>query len=76
MKNAIICAVGCAPDADVDEEETAMRLCLEAPEIILGDTANVRIAPNAVEAFHDLKDVSEHFFSFGHHLARDLGGPD
>jgi len=61
MKNAIIRTAGCAANADIKEEETAKRLCLEAPGIIFGDTSNIRIAPNAVEAYHDMKDVSEEF---------------
>ncbi|EXJ74750.1 uncharacterized protein A1O5_01445 [Cladophialophora psammophila CBS 110553] len=72
MKNTIICAAGCDADAagkgteeehdnDDDGLAAARRLCLDAPVMILGQQEGgepVRYAPNALEEYHDLKDVS------------------
>ena len=60
--NSIICSAGCdAVAGTVEELETARELCLEAPGLILSDEqqeTGVRFAPNALEEYHDLKDVS------------------
>ncbi|KIX92942.1 uncharacterized protein Z520_11418 [Fonsecaea multimorphosa CBS 102226] len=64
MKNTIICAAGCEATADDNELATARQLCLDAPGVILGylrsgqEGVTVRYAPNALEEYHDLKDVS------------------
>ncbi|KIW63905.1 hypothetical protein PV04_08871 [Phialophora macrospora] len=62
MTNTIICAAGCVAAEGTDNElEKARRLCLEAPGLILPRDQSgkgVRIAPNAVESFHELRDVS------------------
>ena len=64
--NTMICAAGCDASTRSDEElDTARRLCLEAPAVILSDEQRrrgVRTAPNAVEEFHDLKEVSDSVF--------------
>jgi hypothetical protein len=62
MMNTIICAAGCVPAEGTENElEKARRLCLEAPGMIMpreNGGKGVRIAPNAVETFHELRDVS------------------
>jgi hypothetical protein len=59
MRNAIIFSAGCSPDAPSAEEETARKLCINAPTVLLGDkaAAEVRFSANALEDYHDLRKV-------------------
>ncbi len=61
MMNTIICAAGCDAKTGTDEElEVARKLCIDATGIILSEEQRkvVRTAPNAVEEYHEMKEVS------------------
>jgi hypothetical protein len=57
MRHAIIFSAGCAPDASPEEEQIARQLCMDVPEVVFGEHVKLSFAPNALDDFHDMRDV-------------------